>query len=167
MLKGKRDILIQKIKKHFKNPVLRAKDIGDLSEVGRFADKSWQEVSIEDINVTYSLFFFSPRGFHYFLPAFLLNALSNPEKINPMTIEGLIRDLGAFDNFNHSSTSVKKLFTKQQQKIILEFLTEADYLFIYINPSLKQMTIRGKNYWERRNSELRDLLDAARDYWSN
>jgi hypothetical protein len=166
MLSSKREAILQTVKRVFKTDRLNDKDIGDLSEVGRVVGKSWQQLKLEDINVLYSLYFFSPQGFHHYLPAYMSFALSQLEKLNPMTLQGLLRDLGSFDAVKIPSTDVKSLFTKPQRKVVLEFLLEADYLFQCINPKANEMSPKMTVRWEQTNTELQALLDEAVAFWS-
>lgn len=138
--------------------------IGDPYEVRQFHSKRWQDVSLEDITSTYNIFFFSSEGLHYFIPAYLIAILGDYEKLRGhQVVSSVLRFLGEFDSIRPQKTPLKKLFSKQQIQLILEFLENFETMFPWPNPENRNE----ETFIDRQKSNWQEHIERAIRYWSS
>lgn len=117
-----RDYLIAKIERAFKSSEHPKSHIGDIEEVGHLRYKTWQEASIHDLKRVDSLIFFSVEGFYYFLPAYLIATLRDPNQLGVMMTLNLFYALHHFSPPTLTQKHRLALFSKQKTAAIIEFL---------------------------------------------
>ena len=89
--------LLRRLEKAFRNakfPGSHAQRVGYQGEISAFLGKTWQEVTVEDINKTYTLIYFSERGLLYYLPAYLRGIAQNYQKLRYIAFVQIITELG-------------------------------------------------------------------------
>jgi hypothetical protein len=155
--------LIEDISYAFKTAKYPGRKIGDENEIMAFIGKKWQEISIDDINSNQSISFFSAAGYYYYLPAYLIMMLKNPQKIDRFVFLGVVRSLANYDTMKIQKQKVCKLFSKKQKDVVLEFLANYEELFFDSTDGLS----RGRQkFIERENEEARAYINSAIEYWS-
>jgi uncharacterized protein DUF6714 len=120
--------LVLKIEKAFRTAPFPGRKIGIYgytSEVSDFIGKTWQEIRLNDVNWDDPLYFFTLEAFHYYLPAYLISIINEPENVNPVIIDKLIEKLSFGD---WTKKKFCKLFTKQQKAVIRDFLNHVEEL---------------------------------------
>lgn len=163
MLPFKYQLLIQKIERDFKSVPHPGRNIGDPFETRQFEGKTWQQISLRDIDATNWLYSFSPEALHYFLPAYLIAMLRNPMRVNGMALSNVIRDLWNYDSFHRLKKKdfLNKRFSKPQRKTLVEFLQAFEEIF------LESGGIGEKNVNDWEKPEIRESLSKAIAYWSD
>lgn len=159
--------LIEKIKLAFDKVEHPHQLIGDLEELGHLVDRSWDSLSLDEINATEGLTFFSREGLGYFLPAYLVTILKNPNMISDLLKNRVIRDLSQFDVvWGTWSGKLCEIFTSEQKEVIIEFLENFDILVPLISKiDTTSMTPSEREIFQIRKADRDLLLKQATEYW--
>lgn len=89
-----------------------------------FRGKHWRDLTLKELHNT-GLFFFTPQGFHYFLPAYLIVSIEDYEDADVLpfeTISSLQSELSAESGRTDKFERTVRLFTPSQREAIREFL---------------------------------------------
>lgn len=92
-----------------------------------FTGKHWHEVSVEMLHDNYyTIQFFSPKAFRYYLPAFVEAIILYPEKVNDLPDEVVSYlvppNPGASKYIQNEFERVARIFKKDEKSFIVEFL---------------------------------------------
>lgn len=158
------DELIPKIRKAFKNVPFPGKKIGESIDISMFVGKTWEAITFNDVNSVYNLFPFTDEAFHYYLPAFILIALQNGKKLNPLVFSGLIRELGSGGLPYRSKTKICKMFSKNQRELFIQFLEICSDLYPF--PEIRQNALKSEmDLWKEAKQDLQKQINHAIEYW--
>jgi hypothetical protein len=152
----KRAELIERVKAAFakthKPPKSRTRRDDD--ELEKIIGRRWVELTIEDIEDSF-LGFFTCEGFCYYLPAYLIGALLNPNRED--LAMGIIRSLTPHTSvFRTGDTlTVTDAFTIEQKAVIRRFFETYNDLF-----PIEDALADSRLYLEDQR-----ILDKGIDYW--
>ncbi|MEO8610331.1 MAG: DUF6714 family protein [Chloroflexota bacterium] len=162
MPENKRAELVIKIKKAFKKTPFPGNKIGDKEELTEFLGKRWEEIRFDDLNRNSGfLLWFDPNGLIYYLQAFMVAILEYPEKVTTDVKENLVRYLGGEQP---KSEKFRKLFSEEQQELILQFLLNLQYDDLY-PPTSQKLNPGAQRLVARRKAEYNAMWNQAIDYW--
>lgn len=157
MLEHERLELANNISARFKDVTIPKRKIGDLEELDIFVGKQWHEITIEDINQNRGLLFFSPEGFRYYLPSYLVTILRYPNEVSQ---EAKIKVL----EFLKGSYIEIELFSAKQREAILNFVIGHEYEDIYRTGQSFSANKMG-HYIDKQKTEFLQLRQNAINFW--
>ncbi len=116
-----------------------------------FKGKSWQDVHFKEVSeLSFSLIYFKPKAFIYFLPAFLIGSIKDSEAQFGPSYNTILMCFIPPKNENKDFKARMKLFNKKQFHIIRRFL----YYLIAIEDSDEVKIKNALNYVEGRIEEF-------------
>ena len=146
--------LILEIRRAFKNvafPGDKSNKVGNWWEISRLLGKKWQDVSVEDVNINSGLHFLTAKGLRYYLPAYLIAILTNPEQVNGNVRESVLDVLSPSETTNNKrlETLIATNFSSAQKQVIYEFLKVFDQLYpLWVQDwDIQEILKRGLEYW--------------------
>lgn len=157
-----REELVKRIRKAFKNMPVPEK-IGDKLELKNIRGKRWQDITPEDLNYIDSVLYFTKKGLHYYLPAYLVNILEHPADVTSSVTDILFRDIVSYDGTYKARLCDE--FTSEQKGVILEFLKLYEHFF----PLPSRTEANSKFYYliEREKQNRHQHIQAAIEYWES
>jgi hypothetical protein len=174
MLEEKIQDLIETIKRAFVGVEHPGRSLGNLEELHYLVDKGWEDMSLKDIVASEGLGFFSRKGLHYFLPAYLIAILKHPDQLDAAVREQIMFHFAHYDTlrgvppawWTAPSEKLYERFTQEQKQVIIEFLEWYDIQF----PSWTEEFINSFSEYEKKvyNSfkfPRHKVTRTALDYW--
>jgi hypothetical protein len=131
MSKKDRKGLVQIIENAFKDVpypdvITDNKSLEGLAIAEAFRGKNWRDLSVEFLRYNESaLGFFTPKAFHYFLPAFLIVSVTKHKEADVIP-SSLVFILTPNEEFKNTFDVRVQLLSREQKKAVREFLVYMD-----------------------------------------
>ena len=148
--------LVKQIENAFADTPYPGKNIGDDGEVGRFIGKRWKDVTREDINSNDHLSFFTLDALRYYLPAYLIGVLRNPDLRLDIRL-ALIKFFDPGEDWKSNKPELlSKIFSEPEKAAIRSFFENYKQLFLLskdepfssVEKKRREALARTIEYWQ-------------------